>query len=296
MKICLIYNKNSASGNKLIFIKKIYQEIKKTHQIDLFETTNENQAAEIIKTIKNQNYKRLIIAGGDGSVSFAVNEIIKNNINIDEDFAIGYIPAGTANILQAELGMTKNINKISKILISNDFYKVNLVQINEKYFILMAGVGWDAQIVQSINSKIKKILGKIIFAIKGLEKFIFLNNQKIKITFENNQIDADWILCQNSRFYAGHYKINNTSIFDNQFTTYIFKDLTRIKLLYYIYLIFFYGNLNKSNSVIIKHLKKIEFYSQDYHIPVQIDGDYFGSFKNIRISESNKSVNLLRAS
>ena len=39
----------------------------------------------------------------------------------------------------------------------------------------MAGIGWDAKIVHSINSKIKKILGKIIFGIKVFQYFILMN-------------------------------------------------------------------------------------------------------------------------
>ena len=63
--------------------------------------------------------------------------------------------------------MTKNIKKIAKTLTSNNLSKTNLVKINDRYFVLMAGIGWDAQIVQSIDTKIKKILGKVIFGLKG---------------------------------------------------------------------------------------------------------------------------------
>ena len=93
MKFCLIYNKNSAGGRKSKFIKKIYDEIKINHEIDLFETASTIEASEIIKNINKNNYKRLILAGGDGSVSFAINELIKNDIKFEDDFAIGYIPA-----------------------------------------------------------------------------------------------------------------------------------------------------------------------------------------------------------
>ena len=91
----------------------------------------------------------------------------------------------------------------------------------------MAGFGWDAQIVQSINPSIKKILGKIIFGIKGLQKFIFMNNNKIKVSVDNEEIYADWILCLNTKFYAGHYPIANTNIFENKIVSYIFKDLKK---------------------------------------------------------------------
>ena len=295
MKFCLIYNKNSAGGRKSKFIKKIYDEIKINHEIDLFETTSIIEASEIIKNINKNNYKRLILAGGDGSVSFAINELIKNDIKFEDDFAIGYIPAGTANILQAELGMTKNIKKIAKTLTSNNLSKTNLVKINDRYFVLMAGIGWDAQIVQSIDTKIKKILGKVIFGLKGFEKFLLMKNDKIKVSINNEEILADWILCSNSRYYAGHHKITDTNIFEEKFTTYIFKDLKRMKLLYYIYLIIRYGNLEKSTSVITKNISELKMDGLNKQIPIQIDGDNFGSSNKIIIKSSDKKINLLKA-
>jgi diacylglycerol kinase (ATP) len=295
MKFCLIYNKNSAGGRKSKFIKKIYDEIKINHEIDFFETTSIIEASEIIKNINKNNYKRLILAGGDGSVSFAINELIKNDIKFDDDFAIGYIPAGTANILQAELGMTKNIKKIVKTLTSNNISKTNLVKINDRYFVLMAGIGWDAQIVHSIDAKIKKILGKVIFGLKGFEKFLLMKNNKIKVSINNEEILADWILCSNSKYYAGHHKITDTNIFEEKFTTYIFKDLKRMKLLYYIYLVIRYGNLEKSTSVITKNINELKMDGLDKQIPIQIDGDNFGSSNKITITLSNKKINLLKA-
>ena len=296
MKFCLIYNKKSAGGKKSKFIKKIFDEINKKHEIDLFETNSESHAAEIIKEFKDKNYERLLVAGGDGSVSFAINEIIKNNFELPSTFAIGYIPAGTANILQAELGMSNNIKKIANTLMSNNLEKTNLVRINNKHFILMAGLGWDAQIVQSINTTLKKFLGKIIFGIKGFQKFIFMDNKKIRVTVGNENILADWVLCSNSKYYAGHHSINNTNIFDNKVVTYIFKDLKRMKLLYYIFLILVYGDLSRSNSIITRYDENLHLDGLGNLIPIQIDGDNFGNFEKIDISISNKKFNILKAS
>jgi diacylglycerol kinase family enzyme len=295
MKFCLIYNKKSAGGKKSKFIKKIFDEIAKKHEIDLFETTSESHASEIIKEFKDKNYERLLVAGGDGSVSFAINELIKNNFELPSKFAIGYIPAGTANILQAELGMSNNIKKIVNTLMSNNLEKTNLVRINDKHFILMAGLGWDAQIVQSINTTLKKFLGKIIFGIKGFQKFIFMDNKKIRVTVGNENILADWVLCSNSKYYAGHHSINNTNIFDNKVVTYIFKDLKRMKLLYYIFLILVYGDLSRSNSIITRYDKNLHLDGLGNLIPIQIDGDNFGNFEKIDISISDKKFNILKA-
>ena len=295
MKFCLIYNKKSAAGKKSKFIKKIVDEISNHHKVDLFETSNESEASEVIKNFEINNYDRLLVAGGDGSVSFAVNELIKNNFKLPENFAIGYIPAGTANILQAELGMTKNVKHIANTLTSDNYDKTCLVKINDKHFILMAGIGWDAQIVNSIDSYLKKILGKVIFGIKGFQKFLSMNNKKIKVSIDKEDIFADWVLCSNSKYYAGHHKITDTHIFDKKFTTYIFKDLKRYKLLYYIYLIAVYGNLDKSKSVITIHVNEIKFDGLGNNIPVQIDGDNFGEHKKIVVSSSERKFNILKA-
>ena len=292
MHFCLIYNLNSSSGKKLKFINRVLSKLKENNSVDYFETKTINQAKKIFKNFNQKNYDRLIVAGGDGSVSFAINELIKNDFKFKEDFAVGYIPAGTANLLQAELSMNKKVDDIANVLVSNNYKPSNLVKINENYFFLMAGIGWDAKIVHSINSKIKKILGKIIFGIKGFQYFIFMNNKKLNVTFDGQFYQADWILSSNTKYYAGHHMINKTNIFEDKLVTYIFKDLTRINLLYSIFLIILNGDLSKNKNVITTYSQNITIDGNDL-IPVQIDGDNFGSFKKIHLNLSNKKVNFL---
>ena len=292
MSYCLIYNLNSSSGRKSKFISRVLSKLKENNSVDYFETKTIDQAKKIFKDFNKKNYDRLIVAGGDGSVSFAINELINNDFNFKDDFAIGYIPAGTANLLQAELSMNKKVDDIVNVLVSNNYKSSNLVKINENYFFLMAGIGWDAKIVHSINSKIKKILGKIIFGIKGFQYFLFMNNKKLNVTFDGQFYQADWILSSNTKYYAGHHKINKTNIFEEKLVTYIFKDLTRISLLYSIFLIILNGDLSKNKNVITTYAQNITIDGNDL-IPVQIDGDNFGSYKKIHLNLSNKKVNFL---
>jgi diacylglycerol kinase (ATP) len=292
MLYCMIYNLNSSSGRKSKFINRVLSKLKENNSVDYFETKTINQAKKIFKDFNQKNYDRLIVAGGDGSVSFAINQLIKNNFNFKDDFALGYIPAGTANLLQAELSMNKKVDDIVNVLVSNNYKSSNLVKINENYFFLMAGIGWDAKIVHSINSKIKKILGKIIFGIKGFQHFLFMDNKKLNVNFDGQFYQADWILSLNTKYYAGHHKINKTNIFENKLVTYIFKDLTRINLLYSIFLIIINGDLSKNKNVITTYSQNITIDRNDL-IPVQIDGDNFGSYKKIHLNLSNKKVNFL---
>ena len=82
MKYCIIYNKNASSGRKSKFIKKISDELSKYNDVSFFETESVDKAEAVFKNISKLNIDRLVVAGGDGSVSFAINKLIKNNFNI----------------------------------------------------------------------------------------------------------------------------------------------------------------------------------------------------------------------
>jgi len=293
MKICLIYNKKSSRGNRSIHVKKIYEEIKKRFIIDLYETKTEQEASDIIKNIQKNKYDRLILAGGDGTVLFAINEIIKFEDKFLASLVIGYIPCGTANILKHELKIPKKINHIVETLTSNKIKKTNLFKINDRFFLLMASSGWDAEIVQSIKSPIKKRLGKIIFIIKCLQRFILMKNNKFKALINGEEIYTDWIICSNTRYYAGKYSINNTNIFEDRIIISIIKDLSRIKLLYLIYIILFYGDLSLAKGVVSTSSRSISLEKLSTNISVQADGDYIGSFAKVNIEASDKKINLI---
>ena len=203
---------------------------------------------------------------------------------------------GTANILQIEAKIQINAEAIAEVLIAGNIKKISLFKINDQFFFLMAGIGFDGKIVASIDTRIKKYLGKIIFALKGFQHFLFLNSKKIEVLFDNEKIEADWILSTNSKYYAGPYKITKiTNIFQNDLVTYIFKDLTRLKILYYLFLILIYGDLSKAKSIIVTRSKHIKINKLHSDLMTQIDGELFDSKENIEIVQSSQVINLLIA-
>ena len=128
-----------------------------------------------------------------------------------------------------------------------------------------------------------------------MQKFLLMKNQKLKVNIDGQNHIADWVLCSNTNYYAGHYKINKTNIFDNKIITYVFKDLTRIKILYYIYLIIFFGDLSKSTSVITSYSSELKIDGQGKKIPIQIDGDKYQYCDKVELRKSGKYFNILTA-
>ena len=292
LKFYVIFNANASGGRKLRLVNKVIYLLKIDHDVELFKTISEENAKEIFKNLSVKNFDRIVLAGGDGSVCFGINQIFKYPSLADKK--IGYIPTGTANILQIETKISKNAEFIAKILINGNTKKIFLSKINDKFFFLMAGIGFDGKIVASINIDIKKYLGKIVFVLKGFQQFLFLNNEKMEVLIDDKKIEADWVLSTNSKYYAGPYKITKeTNIFQSGLVTYVFKNLTRLKLLYYVYLILFKGDLSKAQSIFITRAKNIKINKLNSDLAAQIDGEFFESKEKIEIEETNKFINLL---
>ena len=291
-KFAVIFSANGAGGRKLKLINAVINMLKNNHEVELFKTQSASAAVDVFKKLSKKKFDRLVIAGGDGSVCFAVNEMLKlSGLN---DKLVGYIPAGTANILQIETKIKKKAKAIYRVLVADKTKKISLAKINDKYFFLMAGIGFDSKIVESINTNIKKYLGKIIFAYKGFEHFLFLKNNKMEIEIDDEKIMADWVLCTNSKYYAGPHSITNeTNIFENKIVAYIFKDLTRIKLLYYVWLILTKGDLSPAKSVIKKDLDNLKIFGIKKKLLFQVDGENCGYIDSLEIRKTNKFINLL---
>ena len=290
-KYILVCNQINTNKKKLKSIKKLEDLIRRENFIEVFYSNSLEDAERIYGKFKNKNFDYLIVVGGDGSFNFAINKIIKYNL---EDKILGYIPSGTANILKYEAKIPDKADYILNFLTLSKVKKINLVQINENYFFLMAGIGFDAKIVASINTKIKKYLGKIIFFLKGIWHFLFLKNKKIEVEINSEKIMADWVLCTNSKYYAGPYSITNeTNIFEDKIVTYIFKDLTRLNLLNYVWSILTKGDLASAKGVIKKDLDRLKIVGVNNKLLYQIDGEDCGYHNLIEIRKSEKSINLL---
>jgi len=290
LKFCIVVNTNTSGNKKLL--NGVISLLRNNHDVEVFESKSENIAREIFKDLSSKIFDRLVLAGGDGSVNFAINEILQHPSLLNKE--IGYIPIGTANILQIEANIKKKAEAIKEVLVSEKIKKVNLAKINGRFFFLMVGIGFDGKIVASIDTNIKKYLGKVIFALKGFQQFLFLNNEKMEVLIDDERMEADWILSTNSKYYAGPYKITKTTdIFQNGLVTYIFKNLTRLKLLYYVCLILFKGDLSAAKSIVATQAKNIKINKLNSNLVAQVDGEFFESNGRIEIEETNKFINLL---
>ena len=282
-KICIIFNPKAGSS-KLAKLNKIIAELNKNNIVTLFETTAAGDATNIART-ESAHFDIVVAAGGDGTINEVVN-------GIDPNTPLAIIPMGTANIVAIEAGISNNSKAICAAINQGKTKRAYVSTINNKKFILMAGIGYDAQVVTNINPKLKKIFGKLIFALEGFKQFFKLKEFTITIKTNNQTYNANWVLITNAKHYAGSHSITtSTNIFDEHLVCYIFPDLNKLNFLYYLFLILLFGDLSKSDKIITVRSSSFEITSSTA-TPVQCDGELFGQLPAL-IKNNRECVNLL---
>ena len=284
-KIAIIYNPNAGSA-KIKKLLKIKERLSLKSSVTIYDTQKPGDATSIAKR-ECKNFDIIVAAGGDGTI----NEVING---IDVNTKLGIIPLGTANILAIEAGIKNDVKSICKLIEKGNTKKIYISNINDKKFFLMAGIGYDGDIVHKMKPSLKKIFGKAMFGFLGLLEFFKLKKYNIKVETESETAFGNWVLITNSKHYAGPYKITkSTSIFNDSIVCYVFNDLSRLGFLYYIFLIIFYGDLSRSKKVTKIISKNIKISSKE-KINVQCDGEKYGNLP-IEINFSSEVVNLLTA-
>ena len=138
-----------------------------------------------------------IVVGGDGTLNEVINALIKNNFNADK-ILLALIPSGTGNDWSRTHQIPPQSDALADMFIngkfiSHDLGKVSVQNnndINERYFINIAGLGFDAEVILRLNKSTKlKYAGQFIY-LKNLF-FSLLTNKPNKCSFVLDDISFE---------------------------------------------------------------------------------------------------------
>lgn len=184
-KILVIVNPVSGQGDideALAKIEKRLTDLGITY--DLKITEGEGDALNWAREAKG--YDRILAAGGDGTVMEAMSGAIENEL----DIPLGQIPLGTANLLARALGVPTDLEKALTLALETGVvtkmdtgYLPNF----NRYFALLAGAGWDAEMIDDADREMKDHLGFIAYVISGIRHFFTLKRSQFRVTIDGKE-------------------------------------------------------------------------------------------------------------
>ncbi|SEB94538.1 lipid kinase, YegS/Rv2252/BmrU family [Nocardioides exalbidus] len=114
----------------------------------------------------------VMVCGGDGTVREVCAELAGTGI------PVGIIPAGTGNLLARNLDIPLYLRSAIDVALNGQDRAIDLVEvggdgIEDTHFMVMAGMGFDAAIMEGVNEDIKKRIGWVAYVVSALKSLMF---------------------------------------------------------------------------------------------------------------------------
>jgi len=282
MKVKLIYNPVSGNGtfkNSLDYVIERFQ--RKGMQIEPYRTNKRKSIDSLLSSINENEYKKILVAGGDGTINQVVNALVKYNINLP----IGIFPAGTANDYANYFNLPNSIREIVEILLKDNFTYSDVGIFNDKYFINVASIGNIIDISQKTNTEFKNSLGVLAYYINGISEIPKLKPVNVRIRSKERNLEGEilFMLVMNGKSAGGFNKIAPfASINDGLLEVLIFKKCPIHELIALLISVINGDHINSSNVI---HFKTQEILvDSDDDISTDIDGEKGHTFPiNIKV-------------
>ena len=217
MRYIFIINKYSTNDIEFIYNQICYvcQSLGINYVIELNQLNNPTE--DILK--KYQDTENIIMAvGGDGMINRVVNGIANTN-NI-----LGYIPYGTGNDFHKSVIET----------ITDEITPIDLIKINEKYFVNIACFGIDADIANDDEIIHNKLIPKSQrYNASVIYHFLKYQGRNLKIYIDDKTLEEQLttLVIANARYYGGGYKVGTNSIMnDGLMEVYLVKMLPKLRM------------------------------------------------------------------
>ncbi|MDZ7799033.1 MAG: diacylglycerol kinase family protein [Patescibacteria group bacterium] len=278
-KFLLIFNPAANMGRAAKMIPLVEEFFNKWKINYHLAVTKRPYEAENIAREKANKYDIIVVLGGDGTINEVVNGLIGKNV------VLAIVPLGSGNDFAKALGLKKKLKDNLEIILMGQEKKVDIGQVNQRYFVNVLGIGFDALVAQEMFARPRFLKGLPVYfysLLKALKKYNFIN---VKIISEKNikkEKELLMLAIANGNFFGGGFKITpRASIVDGFFDICLVEKMTRGYLL---------KNISKLIKGIHHELPEVNFFQSKNlvieskkELPVEYDGEILKGQKKLEI-------------
>jgi len=253
----------------------------------LYATNSGQEAVELARKFADDGEPVVIAAGGDGTLNAVVSGLAGSRT------ALGVMPAGTMNVFARELGIDPNsLPKALEVIEKGLIREVDLFTANGSPFVQMAGVGFDAKVIEETKWESKKMLGPLAYLLAAVKVLGGKPPELEIVTVEGHRESGVAVLCGNGSLYGGQFRLfRNADNLDSKLDVIVFKEAGYRFVLDSLHGIAL-GGIDLADSTSYFQSEGITVTCQR-EVPVQIDGELLGRFKKIEFRETSTRLRVL---
>jgi YegS/Rv2252/BmrU family lipid kinase len=145
----------------------------------------------------------LFVVGGDGSVRDAALGLAGS------ETALAAVPAGTVNIWAREAGIPRRLRDALDAHIAGQSVRMDLGRADGRCFLLMAGIGWDAEVAAKVSHRLKRWTGDFAYILQALRMLPGLRTRPARwlADGEATELALAWMVLGNTRLYGGRVRL-----------------------------------------------------------------------------------------
>jgi diacylglycerol kinase (ATP) len=237
----------------------------------IWVTSHSGEAEALARRAVKEGFTRIVAGGGDGTVNHVANGLAGSNT------ALGVLPMGTVNVFAMELGLPlHNLELCWDIIEAGNTRLVDLPSASGKYFVQLAGVGLDAQVVKETSLAFKRSFGPLSYLISAAQ---IAARQPPRLFIESRDAstaEGSFVLIGNGRLYGGPFPFfKHASIDDGLFDVVLFKRLGYLEIIKYLQDVVFSSDIA---------VPEIEYFqtrrlrlTSEQDVPLELDGELAGN-------------------
>lgn len=218
----------------------------------------------------------LIVAyGGDGTVNEVVQSLARTEIHL------GILPGGTANVLANEVGIGNDVGRAVEILQQSSPRRIALGLLvadsgMQRYFVMMAGIGYDARLVYQLSVPLKHRIGKFAYWLTAFAAF-GRKVDEFEVQCGDVATRCSFALVSRVRNYGGDIQIaRDAHLLDDDFCVVLFRGSTTVPYIKY-FLGIVTNRLRGMRGVTMCRGVRVSFdVPAPSQIDVQLDGEHVG--------------------
>jgi diacylglycerol kinase (ATP) len=234
-------------------------------------TSRRGDAEKLARRAATDGYETIVAAGGDGTVNEVVNGIAESKA------VLGLLPIGTMNVFATELGLpTNDLDRCWNIVQGENTRLVDLPIANGNFFVQLAGVGLDAQVVKETSTKLRRNVGPVSYVVAAAQ-IAARRPPRLSIESENASInEGSFVLIGNGRLYGGPFPFFKHAVIDDGlFDVVVFKRLGYLEIIKYLQDVIFSSEI-RTPEVEYFQTRRLRVES-DEPVPVEVDGELVGN-------------------
>jgi YegS/Rv2252/BmrU family lipid kinase len=230
-------------------------------------TVRAGDATQIAKHAVSEGFNIIVAVGGDGTV----NEVASGLIN--SKGYLGIIPRGSGNGVARSLNIPISTTECIQFLLNPQKTTIDVGMINEKYFVGVAGVGYDALVGAKFQSF--GVRGPIPYFFIGVNEFLKYHTQTYCIEIDAQKLEkkALVIALANTKQYGnGAVIAPNSNPKDGKLDVCIIEPLSFKQATQHASMLF-KGNIDTSPLYYHQRCKSAKIYTKDSEMHVHRDGE-----------------------